>query len=175
MKWFVLVVLLVPPLAFAQTPSSAFDPNKKAAFQGRTFDTKTFTTKTYQTQEYATKTVNTKEYATKTSQMGQEQYASKNFTVPASEKKLSWWQRLFGTHTSSMGDKTVAGKNYATTNFTGGKNVQTKVDEPLQEKYDHMMSPRALAMPNVRPTPKELNKPVNSQPKGFPTATPTSP
>lgn len=170
-----MVVLLVPPLVFAQTPSSAFDPYKKSSLQGRTFDTKTFTTKAFQTQEYATKTVNTKEFATKTSPMGEEHFASKNFEPPAPEKKLSWWQKLFGTHTSSMGDKTVAGKNYATTNFTGGKNAQTKVNEPLQDKYDHMMSPRALAMPAIKPTPLELNKPVDTRPKGFPTAPPASP
>jgi hypothetical protein len=172
-KWFVLVVLLVPVLAFAQTPSTQFDLTKKSGFQGKTFDTKTFTTKTYPTQTYATKTAETKEFDTKNSPMGQEQYAAKNFTPPA-EKKVSWWQKLFGTHSSGMGDKTVPGKNYATTNFPG-KNTPTRVNEPLQEKYDHMMSPTALAMPNIKPTPKELNKPVDSHPKGFPTATPTSP
>ncbi len=174
MKWFVLVALLVASLAFAQTPSTQFDFSKKSSFQSRSFDTKTFTTKTYQTQQYATKTAETKEFATKTSQMGQEQFAAKNFSPPATEQKVGWWQKLFGTHSSSMGTKTVDGKNYATTNFAG-KNAQTKVDEPLQEKYDHMMSPSALAMPRVNPTSKELNKPVQSHPTNFVPAPPASP
>ena len=138
------------------------------------FDTKTFTTKTYQTQGYPTKTAETKEFATKTSEMGQEQFAAKNFTPPATEQKVGWWQKLFGTHSSSMGDKTVPGKNYATTNFAG-KNAQTKVDGTMQDKVDHMMSPNAFAMPRVNPTPKELNKPVQSHPTNFQTAPPASP
>ena len=169
-----MVVLWVPALASSQTPSTHFDMTKKSSLQGRTFDTKTFTTKTYATQEYATKTAETKQFATKNSPMGEDHFASKNFEPPA-EKKLSWWQKLFGTHTASAANKTVPGKNYATTNFTGGKSVPTKVDEPLQEKYDHMLSPRALAVPAIKPTPLEMNKPVDPHPKGFPTASPASP
>jgi len=172
-KWFVLVALLVAPVAFAQTPSKKFDPYKKSGFEGRVFDTKTFTTKTYQTKEFDTKLFETKEFATKTSQMMEERFAAKNFTPPT-EKKVSWWQKLFGTRQSSLGEKTVANKNFATTNFDT-KAMPTKVDGKLQEKVDHLRSPKSLAMPNIKPTPEEMNKPVDSRPKSFPTATPKSP
>ena len=170
MKWIVFVVLLVPALASAQTPSKQFDPNKRSSFEGRVFDTKTFSTKTFQTKEVETKPFETKEFATKTSQMGEEHYATKPF-APPTDKKVGWWQKLFGSRQSDMSGKTVDGKNFATSNFAA-KAMPTKTDGPLQEQLDHMRSPRSLAMPNIKPTPEEINKPVGMRPKSFPTATP---
>jgi hypothetical protein len=169
-KWIVLAALLVAPLAFAQTPSKKFDPYKKSGFEGKVFDTKTFTTKTYQTKEFDTKLFETKEFATKTNPMGEEHFAAKNYTPPT-EKKVSWWQKLFGTRTSNLGEKTVPEKVFATKNFAA-KTAPTKVDGKMQQKVDHLLKPGALAMPNIKPTPEELNKPVDSRPKSFPVATP---
>lgn len=173
MKWIVFIALLVRPLAFAQTPSKQFDPYKKSSFEGKMFDTKTFTTKTFQTKEFETKQFETKEFPTKANQMEEQHFATKPFTPPT-EKKVSWWQKLFGSHQSSMSGKTVTSKNFATTNFVT-KAMPTKVDGKLQEKVDHLLSPKALAMPNIKPTPEEMNKPVSSSPKSFPQAPPASP
>lgn len=168
-KWIVLVALLVAPAAFAQTPSKQFDPYKKSSLGSKVFDTKTFTSKNFQTKEVESKQFETKEFPAQTSSMMGERFASKNFAPP--EKKVSWWQKLFGTRDAGMSGKTAASKNYATTNFAS-KAMPTTVDEKLQEKVDHMRSPKSLAMPNIRPTPEEINKPVGAQPKSFPTATP---
>ncbi|MFA6561662.1 MAG: hypothetical protein WCV00_07105 [Verrucomicrobiia bacterium] len=171
MKWIVFTALLVVAVAFAQTPTKKFEPYKKSGFEGKMFDTKTFTTKTFQTKEFETKRFETKEFPAKTNQMMEEHFDAKAF-APPTEKKVSWWQKLFGTHQSSMSGKTVEGQSFATKNFTG-KAARTKVDGKMQEKVDHLLNPKSLTMPNIKPTPEEMNKPVDSRPKSFPTATPT--
>ncbi len=171
MKWIVFVALLVAQVAFAQTPSKQFDAYKKSSFEGKVFDTKTFTTKTYHTREFESKQYETKEFSAQNSSMMGDQFASKNFTPPP-QKKLSWWQRLFGTRDAGMSSKTASSKNFPTSNFDT-KTAQTSVDGKMQEKVDHVRNPKALAMPNIKPTPEEINKPVDTRPKSFPTATST--
>lgn len=170
-KWIVFVALLVAPLAFAQTPSKQFDAYKKSSFEGKAFDTKSFTTKNFQTKEFETKRFVTKEFPAKASPMMEERFGTKAFTPPT-KKKVSWWQKLFGTGESDVSGKAVSGKNFATTGFET-KAMPTKVDGKMQEKVDRLLEPKTLVMPNIKPTPEEMNKPVSSRPKSFPTATPT--
>lgn len=170
MKWIVYATLLVAPTVFAQTPSKQFDPYKKSSFEGRKFDTKTFTTKTFPTREFETKQFETKEFPAKASPMAGERFDTKAFAQ--TEKKASWWQRLFGTRQSDLSGKGVPEKGFDTKGFAT-KTAQTKVDGKMQEKVDHVLNPRSLMLPNIKPTPEDLNKPVDSRPKTIPTAPPT--
>ncbi len=134
------------------------------------FDTKTFTTKNFQTKEFETKQFETKEFPDKTNQMTEERFATKAFTPPT-EKKVGWWQKLFGTRESDVNGKAVSNKNFATTGFET-KAMPTRADGKMQEKVDRVLDPKTLVMPNIKPTPEEMNRPVNSRPKSFPKATP---
>ncbi|MCX6897239.1 MAG: hypothetical protein NT105_00940 [Verrucomicrobia bacterium] len=173
MKWIVFVALLAAPLAFAQTPSNKLDAYKKSSFEGKAFDTKTFTTKNFQTKEFETRQFETKALPAKANPMGGEHFAAKPFTSPT-EKKVSWWKKLFGIRESGMNGKAVSSKSFATTGFET-KAMPTKVDGKMQEKVDRVLDPKTLVMPNIKPTPEEMNKPVSSRPKSFPTASPKSP
>ncbi|MBI5684653.1 MAG: hypothetical protein HZC54_06205 [Verrucomicrobia bacterium] len=169
MKWIVFTAVLAATVVFAQTPSKKLEPYKKSKFEGRGFDTKTFTTKTFPTKEFETKRFETKEFPVQASPAVGERFDTHAFAPP--EKKVSWWQRLFGTHKSDASGKGVPEKSFATKGFTA-KAAQTKVDGKTQEKVDRVLDPKTLAMPNIKPTPEDLNKPVDSRPKSFPTATP---
>lgn len=168
-KWIVYAALLVASVAFAQTPSKQFEPYKKSKFDGRGFDTKTFTTKVYPTKEFETKPFETKEFPVKRSQLAEGHFETKGFAP--TEKKVSWWQKLFGTRQSDMSGKGVPEKGFATKGFDT-KGTPTKGDTKMQEKVDHLLDPKQLVMPKIKPTPEDLNKPVDSRPKTFPKAVP---
>jgi hypothetical protein len=161
--------VLAATVAFAQTPGKQFEPYKKSKFEGRGFDTKTFTTKTFPTKEFGTKPYETKEFPTQASPMTGARLDTHAY-APA-QKKTSWWQRLFGTGKSDMSGKGVAEKGFATKGYATAA-APTKGDGKMQEKVDRLMDPKTLAMPTIKPTPEDMNKPVDSRPKAFPTATP---